>query len=204
MQSPLQSNSISSYYPEQIISTPRRWNSSPYLPHSSEHNTSPKTKKALTVTQRSRSLTNLSQEYPHDREKNEHRKGKGCRGYHLQGRRQDTDQETEAVVQKCSVNTPAPLTAMPRQASRTSGGRTYSNYSVGSAVLHETSDMHLMAMPRQASRTSGRRIYSNYSVGSAVLHETSDMQAAFAYQKVQVDLLLSIIIISIILLNQVL
>ena len=151
---------------EQIVSTPRRWNSSPYLPHSSEHSTSPKTKKVLTVTQRSHSLTNLSQEYPHDSEKNEHHKGKGCRGYHLRGRckskgcrgyhlrgrQQDTGQETEAVVQKCIVNTPAPSMAM-----------------------------------RQASQTFGGRIY--YSVDSAVLDETFDMQAAFAYQKVQVDLL---------------
>ena len=153
-------------YDEQSISTPRRWNSSPYLPHSSKHNTSPETKKVLTVTQRSRSLTNLSQEYPHDREKNEHRKGKGCRGYHLRGRRQDTesDQEIEAVAHAgCIVKTPALSMAMPR-----------------------------LASPRQ--------MY--YSVDSA--DETFDMQAAFAYQKVQVDLLLSIIIISIILLNQVL
>ena len=157
-------------YDEQIISTLRRWKSSPYLPHSSEHNTSPKTKKVLTVTQRSRSLTNLSQEYPHDREKNEHRKGKGCRRYHLQGCRQDTESDQkiaiEAVAQGLIVNTPVQATAM-RQASQTFDGRSY--YSVDSA---------------------------------AVLDETFDMQAAFAYQKVQVDLLLSIIIISIIL-NQV-
>ena len=122
-------------YDEQLISTPRRRNSSPYLPHSSEHNTSPKTKKVLTVTQRSRSLTNLSQEYSHDREKNEHRKGKGCRGYHLRGCRQNTGQETEAVVQKYSVNTPAHSMAMPKQASQGFGGRIYSNYSLATSDI---------------------------------------------------------------------
>ena len=137
---------------EQIVSTPRRWNSSPYLPHSSEHNTSPKTKKVLTVTQRSRSLTNLSQEYPHDSEKNEHRKGKECREYHLQG--QDTGQETEVVVQKCVMK----------------------NKSIRAPSL---------AM-RQTSQTFGGQINKNLLV-SGVLDDTFDMQAAFAYQKVQVD-----------------